>query len=363
MLPDLRLVAIATLSTFVVSLCVGLFAASRLELEPIAVRAQPHAKVDDNIVERVSMNWTESERHRAAALRELADEMANLPAKAVSPIVPAPDTTARGQATIDPKLPQAKAEDSRSAGPVGSEQHTDLPPAVSIQSAIAPAVQPTGNDRVTNTDIQQQSSTADIGGTASKTIIATTSDARMAPAKADDAATPPNAGREKPAALTATEPATKESAPDSAATAKSDVTATTSIAASEKAEPKIAAPAPIAATEKSTAAPDRAMAAPTPLPKVAARAVTTDDTDGTVDRPDAGTRKDELPIAMPDDASDPLLQRLAPSLNKPIHRRRKPAVTPAFNGVQPLLPGQIGSSNGDVGALPPFPFFNTQSRS
>src|SRR5512134_2925646 len=56
MLPDLRIVIAAVVSTFICTVGVGFYASTRLLQEPLLARPDPH---DDTPINRIALNWPE----------------------------------------------------------------------------------------------------------------------------------------------------------------------------------------------------------------------------------------------------------------------------------------------------------------
>jgi hypothetical protein len=80
MLPNLRLLITATLSTFLLTAAAGLFVSLRLGHEPLTMRGDARAAFDENPINRISLSWSRPEQDRAAVLRDLT-----LPANAPRP--------------------------------------------------------------------------------------------------------------------------------------------------------------------------------------------------------------------------------------------------------------------------------------
>lgn len=85
MLPDLRVLVIATVSTFVLTVCAGLFAAVRLVPEPLVVHADRNR--DELPFSRITVNWPDPAR-RAAREPLVVSAPAESPAPQTENIVP-----------------------------------------------------------------------------------------------------------------------------------------------------------------------------------------------------------------------------------------------------------------------------------
>lgn len=80
MLPNLRLLITATLSTFLLTAAAGLFVSLRLGHEPLTMRGDARAAFDENPINRISLSWSRPDQDRVAALRHLT-----LPANSAAP--------------------------------------------------------------------------------------------------------------------------------------------------------------------------------------------------------------------------------------------------------------------------------------
>ncbi len=59
MLPDLRVVIIAVISTFLLTVSVGFYTSSRLLNEPRKARSDSLASLEDSPINRIALNWPE----------------------------------------------------------------------------------------------------------------------------------------------------------------------------------------------------------------------------------------------------------------------------------------------------------------
>lgn len=146
MLPNLRLLITATLSTFLLTAAAGLFVSLRLGHEPLTMRGDARAAFDENPINRISLSWSRPEQDRAAALRELplpADAPAPGRDEQSTPAIDAPPKPAPESGVAEPAQPQPQLA-SRSEE-VAQPQIAPAPPIEELQiaSRAAPGPQPT----------------------------------------------------------------------------------------------------------------------------------------------------------------------------------------------------------------------------
>ena len=130
MLPNLRLLLTATLSTFLLTAAAGLFVSLRLAQEPFTIRSDMRATADESPVNRISLNWPLPDPERAAALRDL------LPANP-----PWAETNEQTTPAID--APPIAPEESPVAAPANPETQLASQPEefVEKQSAATPLIE------------------------------------------------------------------------------------------------------------------------------------------------------------------------------------------------------------------------------
>ena len=106
MLPNLRSLITATLSTFLLTAAAGLFVSLRLAQEPLTMRGDARATFDESPVNRISLNWSLPEQDRAAALRGLAlpaTAPTGMDEQAARAINPPPESAAAEPAKPEPQ--------------------------------------------------------------------------------------------------------------------------------------------------------------------------------------------------------------------------------------------------------------------
>lgn len=134
MLPDLRLLIIATLSTFMVSVGVGLYASTRFAQDPLSVRAETHGTIEEAATSRFH-NLPTPEQSREAALRSLNSDITasiktSVPQESTSVLAPAvePEKTAPATAAAVATALQADGANAEEAkaenAPVGEPQES-----------------------------------------------------------------------------------------------------------------------------------------------------------------------------------------------------------------------------------------------
>ena len=170
MLPNLRLLITATLSTFLLTAAAGLFVSLRLGHEPLTMRGEARAAFDENPINRISLNWPRPEQDRAAALRDLtlpansalpgreepaARASSAPPESAIAePTKPEPQLASRPDEVAEPQIaPSAPFEELQIAdpAPAGPQPATLAAPAEipdinsgKDQQPLAPAPEVTG---------------------------------------------------------------------------------------------------------------------------------------------------------------------------------------------------------------------------
>jgi hypothetical protein len=136
MLPNLRLLITATLSTFLLTAAAGLFVSLRLGHEPLTMRGDARAAFDENPINRISLSWSRPEQDRAAVLRDLT-----LPANA-----PRPGTDERAAPAIatSPDAPpeRAVAESAKPEPQVASRSEYAAEPQIASRDTPKPEPQP-----------------------------------------------------------------------------------------------------------------------------------------------------------------------------------------------------------------------------
>lgn len=159
MLPDLRIVIAAVVSTFVLSVGVGFFASSRLIHEQMIARVDTKGH-DDTPINRIALNWpepTKVERNldldfaiSAKGSRNPVRDIAAAPAENIKPVPQAtktetPNTVSSSPAETPPSSPQTIAAAPASAPVEITAQESSAPEletATALQESAAVAPEP-----------------------------------------------------------------------------------------------------------------------------------------------------------------------------------------------------------------------------
>ena len=147
MLPNLRLLLTATLSTFLLTAAAGLFVSLRLAQEPFTMRSDARAVADESPVNRISLNLPLPDPERAAALRDLSPE--NLPwsgtNEQTAPAIDAPPIAPPESAVAAPANPETQL--ASPAAPASQPETVSVPveePGNNAGDKPAPAPEITG---------------------------------------------------------------------------------------------------------------------------------------------------------------------------------------------------------------------------
>ena len=160
MLPNLRLLLTATLSTFLLTAAAGLFVSLRLAQDQLSLRSDARPVPDEYPVNRISMKWPLPEPDRAAALRELqpanppwagANEQAApvidapvesavaIPANPETQLAPEPEALVEKQVPPAPPIEEIQIVSQPEPPPAPEVTGTIGEPALSIPAADAAA--------------------------------------------------------------------------------------------------------------------------------------------------------------------------------------------------------------------------------
>src|SRR5690606_27920045 len=121
MLPDLRLLILATVATFFVAAAAGLFGSVRVAQDSVV----PHGD-SESPINRIQSSWPMPETNRAAALQELltlakTTPMANVAERIVVPaaltVPPPPSDDSDGRPDLPPLAHEARHEEPTAAPP------------------------------------------------------------------------------------------------------------------------------------------------------------------------------------------------------------------------------------------------------
>jgi hypothetical protein len=140
MLPNLRTLITATLSTFLLTAAAGLFVSLRLAQEPLTMRSDARGAFDESPINRISLSWSLPELGRAAALRELPPLPANVPApgsdeETARAIDAPPESAVAEPAKPEPQLASRSEE-------VAEPQTAPPPPIEELQIATRAVPEP-----------------------------------------------------------------------------------------------------------------------------------------------------------------------------------------------------------------------------
>jgi hypothetical protein len=210
MLPDLRLLAIATISTFLVTVGAALFVSSRMLPEPVNFRAD---RSEEGPIGRISGSWPDA--------RQLGPRDLNVKPKAEPKITDRPvldsapadqaETSSSGE-TAAPQNPSATTTDAKNATPgpgltppsdTGASSAPDTKPAETIavkrdDPASGPAADDAAADQTGSIPAKPKPESAPVPS--GETVAARPDKADEAPPKPDAAAVADKAKVEKPKA-------------------------------------------------------------------------------------------------------------------------------------------------------------------
>jgi hypothetical protein len=134
MLPNLRVLVTATLSTFILAAAAGLFASVRLMQEPLTARTDQRGTADDIPFNRIALNWPLPEPGRTAALCEL------------TMLAPAPIDAHEGQPETSAPADAQEPLEQGSADPDPDE--AAAPDAQAAESDKMPSPEPAPDKRI-----------------------------------------------------------------------------------------------------------------------------------------------------------------------------------------------------------------------
>ena len=204
MLPDLRVVTIAVISTFLLTVGVGFYTSSRLLNEPRKSRSESLASLEDSPISRIALNWPEPVQQTPQLNLDFAVTLDG----SRNPVRDITNETFETQAELQISDPRTAAIDTAPQNPAPSANETAAPKTAAPKTAVSEtAVSETAvpeaatNEKATN---EKATNETDANETDANETAANETAANETVANADEpAVNPPPALAEEPASIQA----------------------------------------------------------------------------------------------------------------------------------------------------------------
>ena len=323
MLPDLRIVILAVISTFLFTVGVGFYTSSRLTNEPRTARTDTFAALEDTPINRIALNWP-------APVPVISSINLDFAINAIGSRNPVRDVTEEARAT-EPSTAQAApaipitpnnrpAEAKAPAMAEAPAKKEDAPPSISIASAPPPLENPATTPAPQSSIVETNDPGAiEPSPPAAPPIVASDRSAQPGLPAIAEAPAKPEELPAQPIAQAATQPAPAET-PDVESIPPTAAIETRDPGAIEAPPTQVAAAPQVTPTDNPPVTGSIAQAPQTgPIDDSTQVAPQPADTGKIAARTDAAVEDDEIPLpeARPAEAARPAVKKRAP---------RKPAV-------------------------------------